>query len=782
MIRDALVTLLFCVLLWGLQITGVMAVGKDYCKTECFTMTPLAVQRRDACKIVYRVSSSCHLPHSINDGSSKIGESQVELGVEQACLTHHSSYCSNYQLNFMLNVLTANKIYMIIYGWGIDGKQHCSEITYEGRLGAAHSVLHVQCFKLPEGSYNVTVLEQEILNESEESLTVVIEDTPILLGHSYDKKLRRVKHNIHPGIDYTGSTQRAVVPNLYNCQKCLNLTHQYYPQTALLNFTYTIMDIEGCQGNCTEFTLTVLKYKNENDQKSCEARNFTSATIQQLLHPTPERNISSGPVTYENIDTGCYTFRLNPLAFATFPIYHGFFWFKSAINVTDMNDWNTTFYLKPNHKLKTLDIRWTAPEHPFNFSTYGLQLWYQHNVSINCQDNSLDLRINIIPENKIILHQTHYTFTNLSIGWYCARVTPMDDRCPLDGCEPRSSIAKKLIDIDEMVPEPEDSSTISPTLIGFLVTGIVLAIALACYLQRRKTTREPFHNSYSRVFKGNLLSDIQLVLLVWTRVGPGGEHLDPIMKAFREILTSYAHCKVYDYLDISSLPEDQQYQLFLNNTAWVDHILSHHNIKIILVGTEGARRSQVLSTSLCRASERLVQNDELASVDPLDITLFPYILRQLQDRPGLSSNYSRIFHVRFADITGEEGELDGVVTWARYKMPQHIRQLTLHLHGLTEEMAVSFSEPSAEMIRNLSEALAAYPPNISSDSCASSSASNKLNGVSASNSTKEPMSEVELALLEVLEVKRDEVAEKSELAEECSSIASDTSSPGMQVT
>ncbi|XP_045625971.2 uncharacterized protein [Procambarus clarkii] len=415
------------------------------------------------------------------------------------------------------------------------------------------------------------------------------------------------------------------------------------------------------------------------------------------------RNVSESPTHYHNVGTGCYRYEIIPLVYPL-PFGPEAIWLQPAVNITDMNKWNTTFYLEPRAEYRSLSVRWTEKQ-PYNFSHYKLELWYNRRHKITCVGNNIDNNITLIPRNKeLIISSPDHTFHNLTSGYYCARVMPIDDRCDIDGCTPLSSHTRQLLDLEEAVEE-ESAPSVVPVVVGAAVVVMLAGIVVACcVLSRCQVIRE--FNIYTIVRQLPRLGDRQVkVLLVWTPYGPLGAEFVPVIAAFKKILKSYCRCQVYDYLDLPSLPDDHLQHLLTSPTSWIDTLLADPTVKIIVVGSEGAKLRQAEGMLLPAEDPSSAALPEDA--DPHDSFLFPFLLRRLQDRPQLAGDYSRIFHVRFSVVSDKTAELDGIVSLTRYRLPEHLRSLTLSLHGRPEGCHID--EPSPEMLRDLNRALAAHP-------------------------------------------------------------------------
>ncbi|KAK3850192.1 hypothetical protein Pcinc_043082, partial [Petrolisthes cinctipes] len=198
----------------------------------------------------------------------------------------------------------------------------------------------------------------------------------------------------------------------------------------------------------------------------------------------------------------------------------------------------------------------------------------------------------------------------------------------------------------------------------------------------------------------------QKVLVVWSPCGKYGEYFGPVVAAFKRILQSYAHCQVYDYLDMLSLPDNERRHLLAYPIAWIDSLLLRPDVKVIIVATAGARQRQAENLL---ATPPVTKHCLTHSIPPLDPMLFPYLMRRLQDTPNLAMDYSRVFHVRFSDVSDSRAELDGIVSWTRYRLPQHFPALAYSLQGGRYLGGSKFEEPTSEVLRELHKALTNHP-------------------------------------------------------------------------
>ncbi|CAL4172845.1 unnamed protein product, partial [Meganyctiphanes norvegica] len=358
----------------------------------------------------------------------------------------------------------------------------------------------------------------------------------------------------------------------------------------------------------------------------------------------------------------------------------------------------------------TIDARWEAPHFPYNFSQYRIHLWYSKKSKISCIGvSNPKTEVEVFPKvDNEAIRDTYKKFTNMSSGWYCARVTPIDSRCGPSGCNPLASPPIFLSESsNRTIPAVSDEPPVNWLGPGVAIfcSALLLVLFIGFIVYRRKVAQQNFGLTYKKVTGGSQLSEIQMCVIVWTRAAPDGSLISPVVEAFKTILANYSKCKVLDYLDLLSLPTAQRQQLLANPTAWVDYILSQQNIKIILVASGGAHRRQMSSSTPEQVSEKLngLFDEQL---EPMDNTLFTYFLRRLRDRPDIADDYSRVFHIRFPAVCSEENELQGVVTWTRYRIPEHFKPLTLKLHGISDDSGEQFPEPSNESLSGLYTALA----------------------------------------------------------------------------
>ncbi|KAG7159961.1 hypothetical protein Hamer_G017402 [Homarus americanus] len=64
--------------------------------------------------------------------------------------------------------------------------------------------------------------------------------------------------------------------------------------------------------------------------------------------------------------------------------------------------------------------------------------------------------------------------------------------------------------------------------------------------------------------------------------------------------------------------------------------------------------------------------------------------------------------MRFSDVSDHTTELEGIVSWTRYRLPEHLKDLTVSLHGRRPE-GCNIKEPTTEMLQDLTAALATHP-------------------------------------------------------------------------
>lgn len=517
-----------------------------------------------------------------------------------------------------------------------------------------------------------------------------------------------------------GNTEDARRGDPCTCCKCFSFSLNYNNMTAVLSFNYSLNG--SCPAVCS--TVNVQLYR---EGQSLSTSHFDAEKPDDPLMGSErigrDKNVTSGPIKYSNIDAGCYYVELKPQPYPlperTVPIC-----VTPLINVTDMEAWNPYFSLEPNPERQSLTVRWTVAAQ-YNFSSYDLTLHHHPSLRINCTGTAIYPNMSIIPQNRLEVRQSQYTFHNLSSGWYCARVTPLDDRCPLDGCPVVSSPAQLLIEPTDWECKDKDgcdgSNGIGLTLlvVGCIVGAVVTGVTLAWAILHTWPSLTQVFNSATHYSPVPIRSSVnksmgprkQVVLLVWTPQGPHGAKFGPIMAAFKTLLRTYGHCEVYDYLELSSLPERQQLHLLASPSTWLDSILAQHSIKIIIVATEGAWQRQVewkqSDADLHKGNVSLLSTPH----NSLDQLLFPYILRRLHDQPDLAGDYSRLFHIRFSEVSSSAVELGNVVSWKRYKIPQHLRSLALSLHGGAATSA--FEEPSEEQLKDLQAALSAHPQHCS---------------------------------------------------------------------
>ncbi|XP_064118252.1 uncharacterized protein LOC135223605 isoform X2 [Macrobrachium nipponense] len=724
-ISDCGISIFICVL----SLCG--ALGKparSECSLSCYVQDELGtVEDNDVCAVQYLPADECtELSSAIDDAPHPDISPTTGIVSEdrQFDLIHLKSSARFFirSRGAVVNLTLSSKysqsmvIIAIISAEPLAVEQ-CTLIYFINQSSLDHYNFEVQCLTLEPGLYSVAVLDvrptsphpekyNNLQNAQFSSLSALLQrGFTVMYSDQYilEKRHRSKQDNLWRSND---SSNKDRCP----CYICMGTDHFYDSGRAILKFTYTVRpSTNECCKNCSSLNLMLFQYKMVDNQVKCQNLNYTRPVVRKFHQVTLEKNVTESPIYYPNVATGCYAFRLRPLINPS-PIYHGFFWLEAEGEVFNMDEWNTTFFLQP-YSAQSLDVQWTAPPYPYNFSRYELQVWHHKNFSITCRGKSPHGgSIDMIPDRgKITLATTSYSFSNLSSGWYCARVTPIDHRCPRDGCQTRSSLAKLLaaFEDDGVDDQEEYQELLVLCLVGAGVAVITAGASLACVIVRCRPSHGVLHVVYSKVNGVETLKGVQEVLLVWTAAGIDGPHLAPVIHAFKKLLISYSRCKVYDYLDLMSLPDAQREHFLQSPTSWLDWVLNQQHIKIVVVGSNGGRRRQLEWVH----SQRMCASPDLSQgLMPQDVVLFPYLLRQLQDRPDLATDYSRLFHVRFSDIYDDSAELEGMVSWARYRIPQHMRALTLALHEVSDDdFGSCFEEPSAEVMVELMTVLAAHP-------------------------------------------------------------------------
>nr|XP_045625970.1 uncharacterized protein LOC123775122 isoform X1 [Procambarus clarkii] len=646
-------------------------------------------------------------------GSWRLNKSLVSSSVVQRPLD-----TTNSLLDLQFSFHHQGKSVVALNGVTTSGRQQCVTVTYarlpDRQVGTA---LLLGNLPLPHGTYNTTLFTGDPLLDAYPMAVIRMGPTRRILLHTtggavlptvaprgFPWEAGKSRKRRVGGTDLVlEAAEDTPSASCRCCYDCYTHSFTYYNDSGLLQLSYTVN--ASCGHICYDVKIKLLKIPSIGTAGQCAALDTHHMHSKNLFPITARepRNVSESPTHYHNVGTGCYRYEIIPLVYPL-PFGPEAIWLQPAVNITDMNKWNTTFYLEPRAEYRSLSVRWTEKQ-PYNFSHYKLELWYNRRHKITCVGNNIDNNITLIPRNKeLIISSPDHTFHNLTSGYYCARVMPIDDRCDIDGCTPLSSHTRQLLDLEEAVEE-ESAPSVVPVVVGAAVVVMLAGIVVACcVLSRCQVIRE--FNIYTIVRQLPRLGDRQVkVLLVWTPYGPLGAEFVPVIAAFKKILKSYCRCQVYDYLDLPSLPDDHLQHLLTSPTSWIDTLLADPTVKIIVVGSEGAKLRQAEGMLLPAEDPSSAVLPEDA--DPHDSFLFPFLLRRLQDRPQLAGDYSRIFHVRFSVVSDKTAELDGIVSFTRYRLPEHLRSLTLSLHGRPEGCHID--EPSPEMLRDLNRALAAHP-------------------------------------------------------------------------
>ncbi|KAK4327320.1 hypothetical protein Pmani_002193 [Petrolisthes manimaculis] len=566
------------------------------------------------------------------------------------------------------------------------------------REGSTGDEVLVTNLTLPHGHYNVTVyLESGSLS-----------------GKRYDwDETRSIgRRDVSDTASLVLSDPGSDMFNSSMCFNCYTLSKDYKHNTATLYLYYTVNT--SCHHNCSAVRVQLYKHEKNNISKE-ECDSLEMENLYDMPAFGTDKNITKGLRTYNNVDKGCYSFKVTSLV-SNWPERMGPFWLLHNTTIIDMNTWNTTFLIEPNPETQSLSVRWNNMP-LYDFTKYKLELWHGNISSLSCVDeNPHSVNVCTQDEEELFVYKSYYKFVNLTVGWYCVQITPFDDRCPLDGCVPLSSPTIQLTNAS--LPDCHQSnncdtwptSVVVVVVLAGVVGVIVLGVTLACCVIRCRPALGGGHSvGYARVplmSVRKVLRKQQKVLVVWSPCGKYGEYFGPVVTAFKRILQSYAHCQVYDYLDMLSLPDNERRHLLAYPIAWIDSLLLRPDVKVIIVATAGARQRQAENLL---ATPPATKHCLTHSIPPLDPMLFPYILRRLQDTPNLAMDYSRVFHVRFSDVSDIRAELDGIVSWTRYRLPQHLPALAYSLQGGRYLGGSKFEEPTPEVLCELHKALTNHP-------------------------------------------------------------------------
>ncbi|XP_071514029.1 uncharacterized protein [Panulirus ornatus] len=700
---------------------GVVVIGQVmYCQAtmprpKCFMQSVHGIMRSgDICSFGYDTSKGC----DVRGYDSQLGYRNRSKEVSGLAMNTRRDFLSirnchlldtaNSILDLFFTLHNSRRVMLMVSGLTSRGRRRCVTIDYQDRPGWEERTLIVKTLPLPHGNYSATLFIFDGMHPltSPDNFTVVAHQT-FFVHHTgcyrWDKVKRRSKRVGDIGLELQAyaSKKESTTPE-ENCENCYDINHTYRNDSALLKFTFHLKNSSGnsCPNECNNVRLWLYKQTDIHNKTNC-IPNMT-ADFGDLFPTKGPRNGSQGHMSYSNLDFGCYMLAVEKPVHKSLQ-FSDFIWVDPS-NRVDLKSWNTTFYLDPNNKNRSLLVTWRSND-KYRFSEFELHLWHNSNHSISCRgDNTTYGRITRIPPNgKLIIQSTKYIFFNLSSGWYCARVTPIDERCDSDSCPSLFSHAVRLN--DPVVKNDPPPLNIIPIVIGLAVAVLLAGIVCACCVLQMCPLCEGFKGPYSLVSgsPGAELKESQVVLLVWTPYGPHGADFVPIIRAFKKILQSYCNCEVYDYLDLLSLPEEQRHHLLETPIAWIDTLLAKSNVKIVIIATDGAKLRQ--DEGMGPFSQN--HTDEAEDRNPHDSLLFPYLLRCLQNKYDLASDYSRIFHVRFSDVSGSSTELQGIVSWTRFRLPEHLKNLTLSIHGKPE--SCSIDEPPTETLRDLRAALMAHP-------------------------------------------------------------------------
>ncbi|XP_018020320.1 uncharacterized protein LOC108676703 isoform X2 [Hyalella azteca] len=467
------------------------------------------------------------------------------------------------------------------------------------------------------------------------------------------------------------------------CVRYMKLDHDYDTSTAifLLKMSFNCTSANCCRG-CSGSVIMQL-YQESIDAESCEALAINMQTLSNL-YPVANAGYISADSPYSlKLSTGCYLATLDLGEKAML----GFSWFQPDTEPPDLNAWNTTFFLQPKPHLSEVEVRWTQPRYPQNFSRYSLQLWYQADRPLNCSGYHTDTGdlLQVHPTPSLPLDEPVGVFQDLLPGWYCARVTPMDARCPRDGCAVRASHAVHL-DAPSALLSTNAGSDVNTTMPASIaafaaVAAILLLLLLIVFavVMRAKLRFKNMPTSRGRHYHKVSLSppeDRPCVLLVWTRRGDTRALHGAAVATFKRLLSS--RFAVWDYLDLLSLPPLEREGILENPAGWLYTAVHNPNIKVLIVSSKGA---ELWQEAVQRGDSTNATLQDAAS--PLDAQLFSYLLQLLLHDPSLMADYSKVFVASFEDDDSDGGEsLSGLVHGLRYRLPDHLMLLTRAMLGI----------------------------------------------------------------------------------------------------
>ncbi|GFG31861.1 hypothetical protein Cfor_02667 [Coptotermes formosanus] len=155
-----------------------------------------------------------------------------------------------------------------------------------------------------------------------------------------------------------------------------------------------------------------------------------------------------------------------------------------------------------------------------------------------------------------------------------------------------------------------------------------------------------------------------------------------VIQAFSQLLKSFGNMKVLDPME-----QNQMEKVSENISGWLAQHLRNPDVKVVIVVSEGAKLRQ-----------RALLNNQIVRItyphflDPV----YTQALQQMHEDPSLGSNYTRIFPVRFEDLTQSEESLSLIVPLKCYILQKHLGKLIVELRGFNTPTG-----PDLEDIRSI---------------------------------------------------------------------------------
>jgi len=428
--------------------------------------------------------------------------------------------------------------------------------------------------------------------------------------------------------------------------------------------------------------------------ETCESANPTSRKVNCIT-----KNDASFTLEFHYIYTGYYCFTILPFnGTNTRRSHQKILHFETnLVPEADIPFWNTTIDLQPIPHLKSIFVSFTNALPEFHITAFKVTLLRGNQGK--CESGSAwDQQIAVMPEQQSI----HVEYTNISEGYYCVVITPIDFRCEgrnlwtVKGSCSRRSDVKYLKDLFSPHESPwMEKESIFPfgklkwtlelwVILIILIVIVILIVGLIVGLVTSKKNKQPASvfsvkstlEATERQQVGECKSpEPREVILLYSRESA---EINRRVAELRLKLQRDHHMKVYDYGD-----ESQAEEMAIEGVEWIPNRIHRSNARVVVVYSQEALRCQRFlqcsrkdNSQSTIAEEKTLLLGEYESIDCDFVYGMQLLLGSMATRQHA---YQRIFNARFNDVSQPEDIFTLMTPFTSFVLPAHFDQLVAHL-------------------------------------------------------------------------------------------------------